>query len=265
MSSIRVGIAQVPQTADIGENLATALDYMERAAREGVELLCFPETHLAGYRVGVMAVEASCETEELERASARVAAECRRLSLGVILGTETPNHDGKPYNSAVIFDQDGDILALHHKSRLTPKDALGYAAGGDSTLFEVKGIRMGVVICFEGFRFAETTRALVEAGARIVFHPQFNHVLPGMEWKLPVHEALLVTRAAENGVYFVSANMSHPLNNCRSLIVAPNGLIDAASVLGEEMLVVGDLDPDLATRAFIDGDPETLMTALGER
>jgi predicted amidohydrolase len=85
-----------------------------------------------------------------------------------------------------------------------------------------------------------------------------------MEWKLPVHEALLVARAAENTIYFVSANMCHPRNNCRSLIVAPDGLIKEASILNREMLLVADLNPDLATHAFLQDDPVQMMRALAE-
>ncbi|MCP9485297.1 MAG: carbon-nitrogen hydrolase family protein [Gaiellaceae bacterium MAG52_C11] len=263
-SLIRVGVAQVPQTADLTENLAKALEYMERAADEGVELLCFPETHLSAYRVGVLTPEAPCAEGELAQALEQVAERCGELSLGVVLGTETPNPGGKPFNTAAVIDEGGRIVARHHKSRLTPKDALGYAAGAGPTSFVFKGIPMGVVICFEGFRFPETTRELARQGARVIFHPQFNHILPGMEWKLPVHEALLVARAAENTVYVVSANMSHPLNNCRSLVIAPNGLIQAASDLTREMLLVGDIDPTRATHAFLKDDPEEMMKALAE-
>ena len=123
---------------------------------------------------------------------------------------------------------------------------------------------MGLVICFEGFRFPETTRSLARAGARIVFHPQFNHVLPNMGWKLPVHEALLTARAAENSIYFVSANMRHPRNNCRSLIIGPDGLILQASELGEEALLMADLDPRKANHAFLHDDPAAMAKALAE-
>lgn len=264
MSSIRVGVAQVPQTPDLSKNLDKALEYMEKAASSGVELLCFPETHLPGYRVGMLAVSIPCDEEGLARATRQIAARCRELSMGVILGTETPNPGGKPFNSALIIDQNGETIAFHHKSKLTPKDALAYTPGTGPTLFTFKNIPMGLVICFEGFRFPETARELARGGAKILFHPQFNHVLPGMEWKLPVHEALLVARAAENTVYFVSANMSHPRNNCRSLVIAPDGLIQEASVLAQEMLLVADLDPDLATHAFLEDDPVKRMKVLAE-
>lgn len=69
MKKLRVGLAQVPQIDSIETNLAKALDYIEKADRAGVELLCFPETHLAGYRVGVLTSDAPVDVGGLERAS----------------------------------------------------------------------------------------------------------------------------------------------------------------------------------------------------
>ena len=266
MSTIRVGVAQVPQTPDLSENLEKALQTMNRAADRGVQLLCFPETHLTGYRVGILEPNSPLQAERLQEAELQVAGRCRELSIGAIVGTETPHPEGKekPFNSAVVFDREGRRLAVHHKSRLTPKDALAYSAGEGPTRFEFAGIPMGMVICFEGFRFPETTRELARWGAKIVFHPQFNHVLPGMAWKKPVQEALIVARAAENTLFFISANMCHPLNNCRSLIVGPDGLIMEASRLGEEMLLVADLELERATHAFLMEDPEARSHALAE-
>jgi predicted amidohydrolase len=264
VDTIKVGVAQIPQTNRIEDNANAVLAMIERAAREGVELLCFPETHLAGYRVGVSSPDAPCEAAALDRALAQIGAGCRDHGVGAIVGTETPNGGGKPFNSAVVFDQQGKVLATHHKTRLTPGDALGYSPGTEPTLFEFKGVTMGLVICFEGFRFPETTRSLARAGARVVFHPQFNQVLPNKEWKLPVHEALLTARAAENTVYFVSANMCHARNNCRSLIIGPDGLIVAASELGKEALLVAQVDPRKANHAFLKDDPAAMAKALAE-
>ena len=36
---LRIGLAQVPQTPDLMANLAKALEYMERGAGRGVDLL----------------------------------------------------------------------------------------------------------------------------------------------------------------------------------------------------------------------------------
>ena len=53
MSSLQVGVAQVDTR--LGQNQANLdkhLDYIERARREGVQLLVFPETSLSGFPHG---------------------------------------------------------------------------------------------------------------------------------------------------------------------------------------------------------------------
>ncbi|MBN1292714.1 MAG: carbon-nitrogen hydrolase family protein [Candidatus Latescibacteria bacterium] len=265
MNTIRIGIAQVPQTGILQKNLDKVIEFIEKAYDKGVELLCFPETHLPGYRVGILTTDSLCDEDGLKRATDSIRAKCAEYSMGIILGTETPNPQGKPFNSALVLDTTGKTLALHHKSKLTPADAKGYSPGKGPTGFTFKGIPMGVVICFEGFRFPETTRELARNGAKVVFHPQCNHIMPKMSWKQPIHEALIMARAGENTIYFISANMSHPLNNCRSLVVAPNGLIQNASVLTQEMLITADIYPDLSTHAFLQDDLNKMAKALGEK
>lgn len=264
VDTIRIGIAQVPPTPELPANLAKALQYVDLAADQGVDLVCFPETHLPGYRVGILDPDVPPDEAGLAAALEAIAERCRARGIGACVGTETPVPGGKPYNSAVVVGRDGEVLARHHKSMLTPRDAQGYSAGSGPTQFDFDGVPMGLVICFEGFRFPETTRVLARDGAKVVLHPQFNHVLSGAAWKLPVHEALLVARAAENTLFFVSANMAHPRNNCRSLVIEPDGLVQAASELGREMLVVADLDLGKATHAFLGTDPESRMRALAE-
>ena len=264
MSKIKIGAAQVLQTSDIAMNTTKVLEIMDQAADEGVELLCFPETQLSGYRVGLLAANAPCQVKLLERALEEISTKCQNLNIGVIVGTETPNRNEKPFNSAVILDKNGQTLAVHHKSRLTPKDAEGYSPGTGPTLFYFQDICMGIVICFEGFRFPENVRELAQAGAKIVFHPQFNHVLGGMAWKKPIQEALLMARAGENTIYFISANMCHANNNCRSFIIGPDGLVMQASTLAQEMLLAAEIDTDRATHAFLREDPIDRMKALAE-
>ena len=68
---------------------------------------------------------------------------------------------------------------------------------------------------------------------------------------------MIVTRAAENTVWFASCNTSLiPHQNCRSMIVAPDGRIHAQTELKQEQLLVADIDIDLATRAMFNFDLE---------
>ncbi len=264
MSKLRLGLAQTRQTSSLDENAATIARFITQAGAAGVQILCFPEAQTAGYRVDIAPADAPVQPERLDALHADVARRCGALGMACILGTETPlpanPRGGKPYNSALVISPWGEILGVHHKTRLTPLDALAYTAGDGFAIHELFGIKIGIVICYEGFRFAHSTRECVRQGAQLVFHPQNNTTRPN-DWKIPVHHAMAVTRAAENTIWFASCNVCHPDHqNCRSMIIAPDGQIHAQSELKREQLVVAEIDTDLATRGmykFDVGEPAT--------
>jgi ribosomal-protein-alanine N-acetyltransferase len=260
MKMLRIGLAQCRQTADLDENAQTILNWLDQAARSGVQIVCFPETQTVGYRVDIATPERPVPVEKLNDLHSAVARRCRELHLACVLGTETPSEQGpshsKPYNSAVVISERGEVLGVHHKMKLTPLDAVAYSPGHSLETFALWGIKVGVVICFEGFRFPETTRECVRQGAQLVFHPQNNTTRPN-DWKVPIHHAMIVTRAAENTIWFASCNAClTPHQNCRSLVVAPDGTVAAQSELRCEELVVADIDIDRATQAMFRYDLE---------
>jgi predicted amidohydrolase len=266
MPSLRIGLAQCRQTGDLDTNAATIFRMIDEAERRGVQVLCFPETQTVGYRVDIATPGQPVPVERLAELHGRVAERCGRLGLACILGTETPlasdPRRGKPHNSALVISERGQVLGVHHKTRLTPLDALAYTPGRGFETFELFSVRVGVVICFEGLRFADSTRECVRQGAQVIFHPQNNTTRPN-DWKVPVHHAMIVTRAAENTVWFASCNACLvPHQNSRSLIVAPDGQIAAQTELRREELLVADLDVARATRAMFEFDRSGMADVL---
>lgn len=258
MTKLRIALAQCLQTDDFEANARKIFEFLDRASAAGAQIVCFPETQTVGYRVDIATPDTPIAPERLDDLHRRVARRCGELNLACILGTETPPAPGsslrKPYNSALVISPAGKILGVHHKNKLTPLDAVAYSPGSGFETFDLCGVRIGVVICFEGFRFAETTRECVRQGARLIFHPQNNTTRPN-DWKIPIHHAMIVTRAAENTVWFASCNMCHEQHqNCSSMVVAPDGRIHAQAALKREELVVADLDIELATQAMFKFD-----------
>ena len=254
MPTIRIALAQTRQSPNFDDNVATIFRFVEQAGAAGVQILCFPETQTVGYRVDITPTDAPVEPERLRDLHARVAKRCGELGMACILGTETPLESnpkgGKPYNSALVISPEGRILGVHHKTKLTPLDAIAYSAGEGFQVFDLFGVKVGVVICYEAFRFASTTRACFAKGAQVIFHPQNNTTRPN-DWKIPVHHAMATTRAAENTVWFLTCNICHDQHqNCRSMVISPDGVVKAQSELKREQLIVADIDTDLATRAM---------------
>jgi len=266
MKTLRIALAQACQTADFDANAETIFRFMEDAAARGVRILCFPETQTVGYRVDISPTDAPVPVAKLAALHAEVASRCRTAGMACILGTETPLESdpigGKPYNSALVVDERGQELGVHHKTKLTPLDAMAYSPGHTMETYDLCGVRVGVVICFEGLRFAATTAECVRQGAQLVFHPQNNTTRPN-DWKIPVHHALITTRAAENTIWFASCNAClAPHQNSRSLVIAPDGRVHAQTELRQESLLVADIDVDRATRAMFRFDLEDCAELL---
>jgi ribosomal-protein-alanine N-acetyltransferase len=263
MKLLRIGLAQCRQTASFDTNEKTIFRFLDDAAREGVQILCFPETQTVGYRVDIATPASVVEPGRLEDLHDRVARRCGQLGMACVLGTEIPHPaGGKPYNSALTIAPTGKILGAHHKTKLTPLDAVAYSPGQTFDVYDLFDVTVGVVICFEGFRFAETTRECVRQGAQLVFHPQNNTTRPN-DWKIPVHHAMIVTRAAENTIWFASCNICQDeYQNCCSMIVAPDGQVHAQAELKKEQLVVADIDIELATQAMFKFDTDGCAKVL---
>ena len=262
---MRVGLAQTRQTANIQDNRAAILAAIEDGADQGAQILCFPETQTIGYRVDIAMPDAPVDSDWLDETHAEIAKRCGELGMACVLGTELPSAAGKPTNSALIIDESGTIIGAHHKTILTPLDAVAYSAGTQQHTFELAGVTVGVVICYEAFRFAHTTAECVRRGAQLILHPQNNTTRPN-DWKIPTHHAMIVTRAAENTVWFASCNACLPQQNSCSMIVAPDGRIQAQTQLQREQVLVEEIDIDLATRAMFrigEGEQDTAVDDSG--
>ena len=262
---MRVGLAQTRQTANIQDNRAAILAAIEDGADQGAQILCFPETQTIGYRVDIAMPDAPVDSDWLDETHAEIAKRCGELGMACVLGTELPSAAGKPANSALIIDESGTIIGAHHKTILTPLDAVAYSAGTQQHTFELAGVTVGVVICYEAFRFAHTTAECVRRGAQLILHPQNNTTRPN-DWKIPIHHAMIVTRAAENTVWFASCNACLPQQNSCSMIVAPDGRIQAQTQLQREQVLVEEIDIDLATRAMFrigEGEQDTAVDDSG--
>jgi len=260
MRKLKIGLAQCRQTGDLAANAATIRRFLQEAGRAGVQIACFPETQTVGYRVDIATPDLPVPVAQLEELHGEVARFCGKAGMACVLGTEIPfaadPQRGKPHNSALVVSETGAVLGTHHKTKLTPLDAVAYSPGRTIETFTLCDVTVGVVICFEGFRFPETTRECVRQGAQLVLHPQNNTTRPN-DWKVPVHHAMIVTRAAENTVWFASCNACLDAHqNSRSLVVAPDGQIHAQTELRQEQLLVADIDIELATRAMFTYDLE---------
>ena len=253
---MRIGHSQVDsQLGDFDGNLAKVVAGMERAQRERVEIVSFPECFLTGYP----------DTEELARRDAfsidsarvmRVLDATSRFEPLLIVGfNELRGPD--LFNTALVAHK-GHLLG--HYSKCTAYQRF-HKQGREFPVFQHNGVTFGVVICSDG-GFIEPTRLLALQGAKVVFAPHFNCIgKEGLIGHFMKVRADHTARAVENSVYFVRGNnVSLGREECitnsdgvgygDSYIIDPHGEIVVRSRRHVEDFLFADIDPAITDRSW---------------
>lgn len=247
-----IGLASPRPATSLEDGLEKIERLLARAAGQGAEIVCFPEAYLPGLRGQDFAVF-PWDAAEQERALRAVSEMARRHSAAVILGMERITEAGRQIAAAVI-DVQGRIQGWQTKNQLDPSEDPFYVPGDTRRLFEINGLKFGVAICHEGWRYPETVRWAAVRGASIVFHPQLtgsqtDGVRPA-EWgasSSPYYEKAMMMRSRENTIYFASVNYALRFPESATTLIAPSGECQAYLPYGEEGVLVQPIDPEQAT------------------
>lgn len=125
-----------------------------------------------------------------------------------LCGGSIAERDGdRIYNTAYVFDPEGNMIAKHRKMHLFDIDVKGgqrffesetLSPGNEVTVFFTPFCKIGLCICYD-FRFPELSRLMVDAGAKVILVPAaFNMTTGPAHWEL-----LFRSRAVDNQVYTV--------------------------------------------------------------
>ena len=244
--------------------IATTLDdglerirrLMFEASAQGAEIVCFPEAYLPGLR-GLDFDVLPWDEAEQERALREVSGWAREYAVAVILGMERIVREGRQI-AAFVIDARGDLQGCQTKNQLDPSEDRFYLPGTTRQIFEINGVRFGVAICHEGWRYPETVRWAAVRGATIVFHPQHtgsereHEGAPPLltEWgdpRAPYYEKAMVMRSIENTIYFASVNYALRYPETATSLIAPSGVCQGYLPYGTEGVLVQTIDVEQAT------------------
>ena len=251
---VRVGLVSLRRQPDITASVARIKHTLAQCREQGVQIVCFPETYLPGLRGGDRDLP-PVDQPAMEKALAEVAVACRENKVAAIVGAEWKSARGLE-NRAIVIDQAGRIVGHQTKNQITPGgESENYVPDGKRQLFDVAGVRFGIAICHEGWRYPETVRWAAVRGAQVVFQPQVtgsDHLTPAspVKWGESFYEKAMQCRAEENSIYFVSVNLAMQRQNSASSVIDPKGDLVEFIPRGEEKLLVVDLDLTKATGLY---------------
>jgi NAD+ synthase (glutamine-hydrolysing) len=151
---IRFALAQIDTSVgDLEANANKVVEYSQKAAQSGADVVVFPEMTLTGYPIEDLAFRATFRKAAWKSAK-NVAISLDELGLGslfVVVGTVGTNRETqKPYNRLVVLHE-GIIQASYDKHFLPNYGVFDefriFTPGNTALTLEVKGRKLGFAIC----------------------------------------------------------------------------------------------------------------------
>ena len=260
MTSLRLALAQSDfPVGAVAANAATVRASIAQATARGARLVVFPELTLSGYPPEDLLIRPSflATCDEVIHALARDSGEVAAL-------VGFPHSEGEVYNAAALL-RDGAIRAIAHKQALPNygvfDDQRYFRAGHASTVIELDGVRLGVLICEDVWQ-AEPAAQAAAAGAELLV------VINASPWdadKAAAREAELVARARETGCAIAYLNLlggqDEVVYDGGALLVDGDGRIAARAPHFVDALLLAEFDPATRRLRALDWPAATATSA----
>jgi len=244
MQNIRLALVQMEaKTGQVGENLDKIESFVVRAARDKVDLICFPELCVPGYHREL----ARRYAETIPGPSTeRISRLARKTGVAVMVGLAEKSAGDKPYITHLLVHPDGGV-DKYRKTHLGLSERPHFTAGDELPVFHTPRAGIGVEICWD-LHFPEVTTVLSLRGAEIIFAPHASPVIVGD--RRAIWLKYLAARAYDNAVFVAACNLvgraSETQQFCGgAMVLDPRGDVLAEAFNNREEMLVADLDAAL--------------------
>ena len=244
-------IAIIVSNARIGHtesNYEKTAGWVERGAKAGANMICFPELNLTGYHIRPPLAEVA------EPADSSYLGRLKKLSnthqITILAGMAEKAPGGRAYAAHWVVGPEG-IAGRYRKTHLGPPEQDVFAPGEDIPLFHTERLDFGIQLCYDA-HFPELSTHMALAGADAIFIP---HASPGegAPAKLSSWMRHLPARAFDNSVFVIAFNQTGD-NGCGltfpggALVLSPAGTVLASYAHAAEQMLIVDLKAaDLAS------------------
>lgn len=215
MSKIKVAMMQTKVFADKMENIRQAERMLSGIMGEKPDLVTLPEMFNCPYQTSNFPIYAEPEKGPAWEACSALA---KKFHIYFSAGSMPEmDENGNVYNTAYVFDREGNQIAKHRKVHLFDIEVKGgqcfkesdtLTPGDRVTVFDTEFGKMGLCVCYD-LRFPELARLMVLEGAKVIVVPAAFNMTTG-----PAHwEILFRTRALDNQAYVLGTAPARDLES----------------------------------------------------
>jgi NAD+ synthase (glutamine-hydrolysing) len=247
MKALRIAMAQINCTVgDLYGNAEKIRAHIEKAKKQEVDLVTFPELSLTGYPPEDLILKRDFLKENLKHMEAIKEA---TSNITAVVGFVDRINRRRAANAAAVF-HNRKLAGIYHKVNLPNYgvfDEMRYFVPGDIfPVFLLGGIRLGVNICEDiWFERGPAYYQALGGGAEVIVNINASPYHVG-KWR--ARQAMLEERAAEALAIIAYNNLVGSQDELvfdgQGMIVGSDGELLARSKQFEEDLMILDLDVD---------------------
>ena len=190
---MRIGLAQMSMESDIEANFQKSLAFIRDAAKQGVDIICFPEVQLSPFFAQYEKMDVSRYViEENSRYISEMKSLCKEKGIYAC-----PNfyieENGKRYDMSLLIDDKGCIIGRQKMVHIAQCECFyeqDYYTPSEEgfKVFDTKFGKIGIVVCFDR-HYPESIRTEALRGAELVIIPTANTIAETSElfqWEIRV-------------------------------------------------------------------------------
>ncbi len=257
-----VGLLQLSFSKNPNENLDKAIHWIEKAAKDGAQVICLPELFRSQY---------FCQKEDIEifdlaetipgQSTEAIGKIAKEKNVVVVASLFEKRAAGIYHNTAAVINEEGKVAGIYRKMHIPDDPAYYekfYFTPGDLGFksFQTKYGNIGTLICWDQW-YPEGARLTALKGASVLFYPTAIGWHPHEKdehGKNQFDSWRTVQRghAIANGVYVAAVNrigLEKENENSAgiefwgsSFVADPQGVIIAEASVDKEEVLLAEID-----------------------
>ena len=248
---LTIATCQFPTSADIESNFNYISQLIKKSSERGADVAHFPESCLSGYASADIESFKGFNWQLLKELTHRLIGLAGEHNIWIVLGSAHKlSVTDKPHNCLYIINNKGQLIDRYDKrfcaGDVTEKtvDLAHYTPGNHFSVFEIKGIRCGALLCHD-YRYPELYREYKRKGVQLMFHSfhaahisperlkkmeaeigtEYHSISRGTTYPGITMPASMIAAAASSHMWISCPNSSAPESCWGSFFVRADGVI----------------------------------------